>query len=145
MLGARRARGRQRWRSSGGHDLGGVTAKTKGGSSAAAACWCLRSRRPPSHWPTQRTDPSPAVTSHFSWFRVPVPDSVNDLSGWGFHKIMSAGAHVLKRHSVWKTGPQGLGDVQRPQRIVFLASEVGKFFLGLESVGMKAYKTWSRL
>lgn len=44
------------------------------------------SQRPPSHWSTQRTDPSPAVTSHFffSWFRVPVPDSVNDLSGVGF-------------------------------------------------------------
>lgn len=118
-VGARRARGRQRWRSSGGHDLGGVTAKTKGGSNAAAACWCLRSQRRPSHWPTQRTDPSSTMTSHFSWFRVPVPDFVNDLLGWGFLKIMSADAGVLERHSIWKTGTRGLGDVQGPQKIMF--------------------------
>lgn len=30
---------------------------------------------------------------------------------WGFLKIMSAGARVLERHSVWKTGTRGLEDL----------------------------------
>lgn len=136
MLGVGGVRGRQRWRSSEGHDLGGVTAKTKGGSSVPAACWCLQSQRPPSLWPTQGTDPSPAVTCHISWFRVSVPDSVNGLSGVGR-------AFWRDSWSVWKTGIQGLGDVQGSETVTFFVCRGREVFPwvreycgeGLQSMG----------
>lgn len=103
-------KGCQCWRSSKGHDLGGVTAKTRGGSSAATACWCLRSQRPPFLWPTQGTDPSPAVTCHIFWLRVSVPDSVRSL---GVGRVFWRDSW-----SVWKTGIRGLGDVQGPETLM---------------------------
>lgn len=136
VLGVGGVWGRLRWRSSEGHDLGGVTVKTKGGSSVAAACWCLRSLRLPL-WPTQGTDSSPAVTSHISWFKVSVPDSVNGLSGWGECSGETAGLFGRLALEVW-------GTFRDLKLLCFLSAEVGKFFLMLESVGVKAYKAWGR-
>lgn len=83
---------------------------------------------PPSHWPTQATDPSPSVTSHISWFRVSsVPDSVNGL--WG-------GASVLERQLVFgRLAFEAWGDVQRPETLMFFVCQGREVFPRVRECG----------
>lgn len=55
----------------------------------------------PCFWPTQGTNPSPAATSHISWFKVSVPESVNGLSGWGECSGETAGLFRRLAFEVW--------------------------------------------
>lgn len=57
--------------------------------------------------------------------------------GWGERSEETAGLFGRLAFKVW-------GTFRDLKLLRFLSAEVGKFFLGLESIVVKAYKAWGR-